>query len=505
MLSLGILLAKKTTPEQFTGEISALAESIRREVAKTTPKAVLSFGEWCREVSPTLRWDWHHLVYIRAKLQPRIDALERCLEASLAGRPVEFGEQGPRHIIFSVPPRHGKSEQITIRLPPYLLERWPAMRIIMAAYNSRLVSKFSRRAKRIADGRIALATDKNAADEWETPEGGGVRAVGVGGGVTGTGGHLIIIDDPVKSREEAESETYRERVWDWFTDDLYTRLEPGGIIILIMTRWHDDDLVGRIERSDFAADFEVVNLPAEAEFDDLLGRELGEPLCPDRFNAEALKKIRDVLGRSYYSLYQGHPTATSGDIIQLDWFKRYTQAPGRSFFFRVVQSWDTAQKVGLKNDYSVCETWGELATGDSFLLDVYRERLEYPGLKRGFFQQKAKWNPDIILVEDKGHGTALIQEARHSPGVNVVPIEPENDKTTRMSIESSAVEGGRVWLPEPPPAGPSCPWLPLFEQECQKFPAVAHDDQVDSMSQYLRWKRQRDQSISMNPFSVSFN
>lgn len=449
-----------------------------------------SFGEYCRDVSPTMRWDWHHLAFLRAKLQPRIDALERCLEASLAGKPLPADHsQEPRHIIFSVPPRHGKSEQITIRLPPYLLERWPAMRIIMAAYNARLVAKFSRRAKRIAEGRVALATDKNAADEWETLEGGGVRAVGVGGGITGTGGHLIIIDDPVKSREEAESEVYRERVWDWFTDDLYTRLEPGGVIVLIMTRWHEDDIAGRIRRSEFADDFEVVNLPAEAEFEDPLGRDVGEALCPDRFSLEALAKLRLVLGRSYHALYQGHPTAADGDIIQLSWFKRYTVTPWAGKFRRIVQSWDTAQKVGAKNDFSVCGTWGEADSGDSYLLDVYRARLEYPDLKRAFFEQRRKWMPHLILIEDKGHGTALLQEARNTPGINLVAVEPENDKLTRASVESSAVEGGRVWLPEPPPAGPSCPWLPAFEAECAAFPAVAHDDQIDMMSQYLRHKR----------------
>ena len=505
-------MARKTTARQFAADISALAESVRREVALHSVKAMPSFGEWCREVSPLMRWDWRHLEYIRAKVQPRIDALEVCLQASLAGVALTpdpspasgRGEASPRHLILSVPPRHGKSEQVTIRLPAYLLERWPAMKIIMAAYNSRLVAKFSRKCKRIAAARIALSTDKNAVDEWETPQEGGVRAAGVGGGVTGTGGHLIVIDDPVKSREEANSATYREKVWDWFCDDLYTRLEPGGVIILIQTRWHSDDLVGRIIRSDFAADFEVVNLPAEAEFDDPLGREVGEPLCPDRFTVEALARLRTVLGRSYNALYQGHPTASEGDIVQMSWFRRYTRIPARAEIKRIVQSWDTASKVGVKNDYSVCGTWADMANGDSYLLDVFRKRLEYPGLKAAFLEQTRKHNPDIVLIEDKGHGTALLQEARNLPGHNVVAIEPEGDKVTRMSVESSAIEGGRVWLPEPAPNGPHCPWLFDFEQECQSFPLVAHDDQVDMASQYLCWKRLTGERRVITTFNVKF-
>lgn len=464
----------KTSAKSFLSDVSALAEAIRQEEAEKNPPPVLGFYDWCREASPNMRWDWPHLAFIRAKLESRIAALHASLNC-------EVSDHKPRHLILSVPPRHGKSEQVTIRLPPYLLERWPRLRVILAAYNAELANKFSRKCRRIAGARIPLAGDRNAVNDWETTEEGGVRAVGVGGGVTGHGGHLIIIDDPVKSREEAESATYREKVWDWFTDDLYTRLEPGGVIILIMTRWHDDDLAGRIQREDFADDFEVINLPAEAEYGDVMGRPIGAALCPDRFNEAALARLRLVLGRSYNSLYQGRPTAAEGDIIQLAWFKRYKYRPLQ--FRRIVQSWDTAQKVGLKNDYSVCGTWGETDSGDSYLLDLYRERVEYPALKRAAKEQKRRWNPNLILLEDRGHGTALGQELRSEPGYTVVMVEPEGDKITRMSVESSYLEAGRAYLPE------SASWLPDFEQECQHFPKVAHDDQVDHMSQYLRWLR----------------
>lgn len=460
----------KLARKEFLGEISAIAESIRAEISAST---VPDFRAWCHEVSPNMRWDWPHLAFIRQKLEPRITDLEAALHG-------EVTEHPHRHLILSVPPRHGKSEQVTVRLPAYLLERWPQLRCIVGAYNATLAQEFSRKTRRIAAPRVKLAADRAAANDWQTVRGGGLLAVGVGGGVTGRGAHLIVIDDPVKSREEAESEAYRARVWSWFTDDIYTRLEPGGIIILIMTRWHEDDLAGRIQRSDFAGDFEVVNLPAEAEYGDPLGRPVGAALCPDRFNTETLARLRTVLGRSYYALYQGHPTAAEGDIILLGWFRRYAQ---RRPYRRIVQSWDTAQKAGVKNDYSVCGTWGETESGDSDLLDVNRERLEYPALKRRAIELKMRWNPEAILVEDKGHGTALIQDLRQLHGFRPVAIEPEGDKTTRMSVESSAIESGRVWLPD------SAPWLAEFEAECLNFPNVTHDDQVDMMSQYLRWIR----------------
>lgn len=466
----------KFSEKEFRGGISELAEAIRTELAASD---TLSFRDWCLQASPQFRWDWPHLAFIRQRLESRTEALAECLQGRTS-------EHRPRHLILSVPPRHGKSEQVTIRYPAYLLERWPRLRVIQAAYNAKLATKFSRKTRRIAAERMPLSAERNAADDWETMQEGGVRAVGVGGGVTGHGAHLILIDDPVKSREEAESEAYRERCWDWFCDDLYTRLEPGGVIVLIMTRWHEDDLVGRIKASDFADDFEVINLCAEAEYGDPLGRPLGAALCPDRFDEAALARLRLVLGRSYNALYQGRPVAAEGDIIRLAWFRRFKHRPQNAF--RIVQSWDTAQKAGVKNDYSTCGTYYETPDG-YFLVDLLRERLEYPKLKQRFFEKAERWNPDAILVEDKGHGTALGQEARaprKGKRWRVVMIDPEGDKVTRMSVESAALEGGLVWLPE------SAPWLPDFEDECAHFPAVAHDDQVDQLSQFLRWARNPD-------------
>lgn len=242
-----------------------------------------------------------------------------------------------------VPPRHGKSELTTVRYPAWRLERKPTTRVIVGCYNSTLAEKFSRKARRICNERMALSRDRVAVSDWETEAGGGLRAVGVGSGVTGQGGDLIIVDDPIKSREEANSQAYRERVWTWWTDDLYTRLEPDAAIVLILTRWHMDDLAGRILASEDAPNWTVVSLPAFAEANDPLGRSEGEALCPERFDERDLAEIKAVQGSSFEALYQQRPSALEGSIFKREWWRYYREAPR---FSRIIQSWDTAFKAG---------------------------------------------------------------------------------------------------------------------------------------------------------------
>ncbi len=188
--------------------------------------------------------------------------------------------------------------------------------------------------------------------------------------MTGQGANLIIIDDPVKSREEANSVAYRERCWDWYTNDLYTRLEPGGAIILIMTRWHEDDLAGRILASEDGPNWTVISLPAEAGENDPIGRAVGEALCPDRFPLEKLQEIKRVLGTDYYALYQQTPQPPEGNLFKRDWFRRDAIIPDRKHMPFVVQAWDTAFKEGEENDYSACVTLGYYQ-GRIYVMDVF--------------------------------------------------------------------------------------------------------------------------------------
>ena len=246
-------------------------------------------------------------------------------------------------LMLFLPPRHGKSELVTVRYATHFLECHPDKNVIIGAYNQTLANKFSRKARAIAGLRLKFNDTRTAVEEWETEKGGIFRSVGVGSGVTGQGGNLIIIDDPVKNREEAESQVYRDKVWDWYTDDLYTRAEPNAPIILIMTRWHKDDLAGRILASEDGKNWEVVCLPAEAEPGDPLGRTLGEALCPDRYDLTRLRRIKSVLGRSYSALYQQRPVPREGGMFKEIWLKLEDVVPAQA---RRVRWWDKASTEG---------------------------------------------------------------------------------------------------------------------------------------------------------------
>jgi predicted phage terminase large subunit-like protein len=302
------------------------------------------------------------------------------------------------------------------------------------------------------------------------------------------GAQGIFIDDPVKNRAEANSETYRENTYDWYKDDLYTRAEPGAFIILIMTRWNMGDLAGRIlqEEGDAAEGGEwfVINLPAVAGDTDILGRAPGEALCPERYDEEALARIKKVLGDSWYALYQGRPTAEEGNIIKRQWFRYYGTQPARNVTLEIVQSWDTASSEKELAAYSVCTTW--IVTRLAYyLVDVYRERLDYPSLKRAAINQATKWSPNAVLIENKSSGMALIQDLKSDSLLPVISIEPEKDKITRLAVEAVAYEAGMVMHPE------RAPWLVDFEAELTGAPYAEQMDQCDSTSQFLGWARRR--------------
>lgn len=412
-----------------------------------------NFGAWLGEVTPSWHWDWPYLAYIREHLDK-----------------VTTGEC--KRLAIFIPPRHGKSEMVTVRYPVWRLERDPSLRVIIAAYGQLLAEKFSRKARRIAEGRpIALAQDRFAVHDWETAAGGGVRAVGVGSGITGQGGNLIVIDDPVKSRDEAESETYRERCWDWYRDDLYTRLEPHGAIILIQTRWHEDDLAGRILASEDAPNWTVITLPALAEEGDALGRAVGEALCPARYDAEALRRIQQMNARSFYALYQQRPQPDQGTIFQRDWFPRQN-AIDRSTARLVVQAWDTAYGEGQESDYTVCVTVGVHPNG-LFVLGVWRGRVDYPNLLRAMNAQAQMWRPEVVLVEDRGSGQSAVQTLRAQTALPIIGVPAVKSKVERAQTVTGLCEAGRVVIPP-------TEWGDVLLDELLRFPTAKHDDQVDA-------------------------
>ena len=440
-----------------------LLQVIRLRLTDTNP--AIAFDEWLPRVTPTFTWHWPHLAFIRRKLE---DLRERLID---------------RLAVF-VPPRHGKSEQVTVRWPAWTLEWDPAHRFIVGCHTAGLAKKFSRRTRMICRQRgIEMSHERYAVDDWETAAGGGLRAVGVGNAVAGYGALDLIIDDPVKSRKESNSPAYRQMVWDWYTDDLVTRLEPNGGIVLQMTRWHEDDLAGRIIRSEEGKDWTIIALPAIAEANDPLGRAEGEALCPDRFELAQLERFKRVLRDSFYALYQGRPVAQEGNLLKRGWFRYARVRPGAGDTTMVVQSWDTANKDSeVSNCPNVCHTW--VVTRQAyFLVDRYRDWLTFPALKRVCLSKAAQWKVDVVLIEDKGSGQQLIQELRESTRLPVVPVLPRADKVTRFSAETIAYEAGLVYHLE------DTEWLADYEAQVTSFPVTEYLDDGDALSQFLAWAR----------------
>jgi len=403
----------------------------------------------------------------------------------LAGKLERVARGECRRLMIFMPPRHGKSMLASQFFPAWWMGLHPDRYIIAASHTQGLADDFGRKVRNLtSDPRhtamfpgFALAQDSQAAHRFHTSQGGVYLGVGVGVPIAGRGAHLLLIDDPIRSREDAESETMRARLKDWYRGDARTRLMRGGAVVVIQTRWHQDDLAGWLLAEHQHEGWEVVNLPARAEPGDPLDRPEGAPLWPAQFDSAALDSIRLAVGtRDWNALYQQRPAPMEGGLFKLTWFKRYGAAPAT--FRRIVQSWDTGMKAAEVNDPSVCTTWGETETG-YYLLDVLRRRMEYPDLRRMAESLAEKWHPHAVLIEDKASGQSLVQDLKTHTRLPILPVEPKGDKVVRALAVSPLVESGRVWLPE------VAEWLPDFEAEIVNFPNAVHDDQVDSMTQGL--------------------
>jgi len=396
-------------------------------------------------------------------------------------------EQGDlKRLMVFFPPRHGKTEMVSIRFPCWYLGRHPRAKVVQAGYAESITLVHSRAARQVflspEMGRLfpalrgGASTVREAAHEWETAAGGSYYGVGVGGGLTGRGFNIGIIDDPVKDAEEARSPTVRQHIWDWYTQVFRTRAEPEGSIILIMTRWHDDDLAGRLlkqSHDDPEADqWEVLHLKA-------IDHE-GNALWPARYPIEVLKQTRATIGSSQFAaLYQGSPQIETGNIVKRDWWKFY-DPDERPAFNRIVHSWDTAFKTKSANDWSVGTVWGQNETG-VYLLDVWRARVEFPELKRAAVSLWERDRAIAVLVEDAASGQSLTQELRRETPIPVIPVKVDSDKVSRLYAVTPMIEAGRVFLPR------RAPWLHDYLEELSAFPSGAYDDQVDSTTQALRY------------------
>ena len=391
-----------------------------------------------------------------------------------------------KRLMVFLPPRHSKSMTITETFPSWFIGRNPDRRVIEVSYGDAFAQKFGRanRTKLEEYGKqifgISLDPRNSSVTNWGIAgHRGGMISAGVGGSITGEGADLLLIDDPIKNREEANSETYREKLWNEWQNTLLTRLQAGGAVILILTRWHEDDLAGRILQSETGDSWRVISLPAEAEDNDPIGRKQGDPLWPEGgFDSEWMKQKKVEIGsQTFTSLYQQRPSPQEGEMLKRVWWKFYTVLPSD---LTTLQSWDCSFKDLDDSDYVVGQVWGAKGA-DRYLIDQVRGRMGFPATITAIKTLSAK-HPAVItkLIEDKANGTAVIQVLKHEIQ-GIVPVEPAGGKASRVQSVSPIIEAGNVYLPDPSIA----PWIHDFIEECAAFPFGKNDDQVDAMSQGL--------------------
>jgi predicted phage terminase large subunit-like protein len=363
--------------------------------------------------------------------------------------------------------------------------KYPENRVILASYNDETAERFTRRNKeKIRQfGKTLFGVEINKAvdrsNEFELiGKQGRMISRGIMGGITSNPANLILIDDPIKNRQEADSDTFRDRVWEEWQNSIKTRLAVGAKVIIIMTRWHEDDLAGRVIANE--NNVTLINLPCEAESNDPLGRAIGDALFPEiGKNNEWLKEFKagyqSAEGtRAWLALFQGRPTAVGGNILNVEWWKYYDSLPEMVSYLISV---DAAFKDGATNDFTCIQAWGKRGA-DMYLLDMVNEHLDFPATLEKIRRMKARYSRAVILIEDKANGSAIIQVLRRSvPGV--VPVNPEGGKVARVNAVSHAIESGNVWLPS------KASWLSMFIDQCTSFPNGKNDDAVDAMSQAL--------------------
>ncbi|KIL72702.1 phage terminase large subunit [Bacillus badius] len=401
--------------------------------------------------------------------------------------PVANGEQ--RFIMIEMPPRHGKSMTVTESFPSYFISKNPEKRVIAASYSDSLARKFGRlnRQKVEEYGRalfdVEISSVNAAQNNWGIQgKRGGMIATGIGGSITGEGADLLLIDDPFKNAEEANSNTIREKVWAEWESTLSTRLHKGGSVVVIMTRWHEDDIIGRLlERSPYT--WQRLRLPAIAEDeDDALGREVGEPLCPELgFDEEwAENKKIEVGSRTWAALFQQRPSPAGGNIFNRHWWKFYMPEDLPRIWDKQAQSWDCTFKDSKTSDFVVGQVWGK-KQANFYLLDQDRNRMNLPETLKAIRHMSEKW-PDAKAkyVEDKANGPAVIQMLQDEIS-GLIAVNPEGGKEVRANAVSPLVEAGNVYLPHPSIA----PWVNDFIEEATAFPNGKHDDMVDAATQAL--------------------
>lgn len=405
-----------------------------------------------------------------------------------------------KRLLVTIPPRSLKSIVTSVSFPAFVLGYDPATKIICASYSHELAVKHAIDFRAIMKSawykrvfpNTRISSEKNTELETLTTARGGRFATSVGGSLTGRGGNLIILDDPMKP-DEAMSETSRRRVVQWFETTLLSRLnlKAEDAIIVVMQRLHVDDLVGILLEK---GGWEHLDLPAIADVPQQIAlgggtfhrRRIGDVLDPFREPQHVLDELKRAMGTMAFSAqYLQRPIPAEGNLIKREWLQYYDRLPERRVAARVILSWDTAMKATELSDYSVGTAW--LIDGsDCYLLDLIRDRFDFPDLRRAVLAQYQRYRSSSVLVEDKGSGTSLIQDLRYQR-IPVIAVGAEHDKITRLYTVQPKFESRSIFLPR------NAPWLPDLVAELLAFPNSRHDDQVDSISQALAWIERRRQ------------
>lgn len=449
-----------------------------RADVEVTSKAPLDFMTYVNYVWPSFIHGRHHVKMAQA--------FER----------VANGEV--KRLIINMPPRHTKSEFASYLLPAWFLGRFPGKKIIQTSHTAELAVGFGRKVRNLVDSDVykdifpdvALQADSKAAGRWATNKGGEYFAIGVGGAVTGKGADLLIIDDPHSEQEATIAETNPEvydKTYEWYTSGPRQRLQPGGAIVIVMTRWSKKDLTGQVlkaaaQRS--GEEWEVIEFPA------LLPS--GNPLWPQFWSKLELEALKSELPNSkWMAQYQQQPTSDVNAIIKREWWQIWEEDDPPYCEF-LIQSWDTAFLKTQRSDYSACTTWGVFYKDDDngvkqaniILLNAFKQRMEFPELKQRAYEEWREWEPDALIVEAKAAGSPLIFELR-AMGIPVQEFTPSkgNDKIARLNAVADIFASGRVWIP-------NTHWAEELVEEVASFPSGEHDDLVDSLSQaMLRFRK----------------
>jgi predicted phage terminase large subunit-like protein len=413
-----------------------------------------------------------------------ICAIAYCLEQVRLGK--------IKRLIINVPPRSLKSIMCSVAFPAFILGHDPAKRLIVVSYSADLAIKHGNDFRTVVNSveyraifpGMRLSAMKNTQTEVVTTLNGFRLAMSIDGALTGRGGDILVIDDPIAALAAAISPKSREHVRDWYFNTLLSRLDDkqNGAIVLVMQRLHEDDLAGVLLRG--SDEWTVLSLPAIADQDERIPigngrfhfRHADDVLHPEREPREVLERLRAHSPEMFAAQYQQQPVPPGGGTIKRAWIRRYDQLPKSGV---IIQSWDVANKQGEENDYSVCTTW--LVHDNRYLIDVLRGRFDFPTLRRKVSEQAKLHKASQVLIEDAGFGTALIQELK-TADFSVIAVKPEHDKKIRMAIQAAKFENGQVFFPK------EAPWLRDLEDELFAFPSGRHDDQVDSISQALGHK-----------------